>query len=86
MREEALQGEVEGQVRTALAECGERLGEPWGRRDVGDLPHGLGAGETSLGGRVAEGFRADPSALGADPVDAGADEVAEAPVRRCVSP
>lgn len=31
-REETLQGQVEGPVRTAAAECGERLGQPWGRQ------------------------------------------------------
>ncbi|MFF0732281.1 amidohydrolase [Streptomyces chartreusis] len=45
----------------------------------------LAAGETSVAGRIAEGFRADLTALGVDPVDADADEVAEAPVRLTVT-
>ncbi|BBC30266.1 Amidohydrolase [Streptomyces graminofaciens] len=40
----------------------------------------LAAGEATASGRIAEGFRADLTALGVDPVDAGADEVREAPV------
>ncbi|MFF6783200.1 amidohydrolase family protein [Streptomyces sp. NPDC012510] len=40
----------------------------------------LAAGEGHTAGRIAEGFRADLTALGVDPVEAGADEVAEAPV------
>ncbi|MFJ9753080.1 amidohydrolase [Streptomyces chartreusis] len=45
----------------------------------------LAAGDASFAGRIAEGFRADLTALGVDPVDAGADEVAEAPVRLTVT-
>ncbi|WP_406419716.1 amidohydrolase family protein [Streptomyces sp. NBC_01614] len=46
---------------------------------------GLAAGEAAFAGRIAEGFRADLTALGLDPVDAPADEVAEAPVRLTVT-
>ncbi|MEU9556384.1 amidohydrolase [Streptomyces fumanus] len=45
----------------------------------------VAAGETAVAGRVAPGFRADLTALGVDPVDAPADEVAEAPVRLTVT-
>jgi predicted amidohydrolase YtcJ len=45
----------------------------------------LAAGEAAVAGRVAEGFRADLTALGLDPVEAPADEVAEAPVRLTVT-
>jgi predicted amidohydrolase YtcJ len=41
----------------------------------------LAAGEEALAGRVAPGFRADLTALGLDPVEAPADELAGAPVR-----
>ncbi|MET9844050.1 amidohydrolase [Streptomyces ossamyceticus] len=40
----------------------------------------LAAGEEAVAGRIAEGYRADLTALGLDPVGAPADEVAEAPV------
>ncbi|MFI9344533.1 amidohydrolase [Streptomyces sp. NPDC052773] len=40
----------------------------------------LAAGESAVAGRIAEGFRADLTAFGLDPVKAPADEVAEAPV------
>ncbi|MDX3129807.1 amidohydrolase family protein, partial [Streptomyces europaeiscabiei] len=40
----------------------------------------LAAGEGDVVGRVAPGLRADLTALGLDPVEAPADEVAEAPV------
>ncbi|MFE7841726.1 amidohydrolase [Streptomyces sp. NPDC057474] len=40
----------------------------------------LAAGEAGASGRIAEGFRADLTALGVDPVEAPADEVGEAPV------
>ncbi|UUU35962.1 amidohydrolase [Streptomyces sp. CA-210063] len=40
----------------------------------------LAAGEGAVGGRIAVGFRADLTALGLDPVEAPADEVAAAPV------
>ncbi|MEV0599431.1 amidohydrolase [Streptomyces sp. NPDC050315] len=40
----------------------------------------LAVGESSYGGRVAPGFRADLTALGVDPVEAPADEVGQAPV------
>jgi predicted amidohydrolase YtcJ len=40
----------------------------------------LAAGESAVAGRIAEGFRADLTAFGLDPVEAPADEVAEAPV------
>jgi predicted amidohydrolase YtcJ len=39
----------------------------------------LADGRTDVTGRVAVGFRADLTALGVDPVDAPADEVADAP-------
>lgn len=45
----------------------------------------VAAGEQSLAGRIREGFRADLTALGLDPVEAPADEVAEAPVRLTVT-
>jgi predicted amidohydrolase YtcJ len=45
----------------------------------------VAAGETHLAGRIAPGLRADLTALGIDPVDAPADEVAEAPVRLTVT-
>jgi predicted amidohydrolase YtcJ len=45
----------------------------------------LASGEVAVAGRIAEGFRADLTALGLDPVDAPADEVAEAPVRLTVT-
>ncbi|POX46383.1 amidohydrolase, partial [Streptomyces sp. Ru71] len=40
----------------------------------------LAAGEQALAGRIAVGLRADLTALGVDPVEAPADEVADAPV------
>ena len=40
----------------------------------------LAAGEDG-GGRIAPGLRADLTAFGLDPVEAPADEVAQAPVR-----
>lgn len=45
----------------------------------------VAAGEAHIAGRVAPGFRADLTALGVDPVDAPADEIAEAPVRLTVT-
>ncbi|MGP3959717.1 amidohydrolase [Nonomuraea sp. 3N208] len=45
----------------------------------------LAAGEAAVAGRIAEGFRADLTALGLDPVEAPPDEVAEAPVRLTVT-
>ncbi|MEH0628191.1 amidohydrolase [Streptomyces stelliscabiei] len=45
----------------------------------------LAAGEADVSGRIAVGFRADLTALGVDPVEAPADEVAEAPVRLTVT-
>ncbi|MFF5255957.1 amidohydrolase [Streptomyces leeuwenhoekii] len=45
----------------------------------------LAAGEADVAGRIAVGCRADLTALGVDPVDAPADEVAEAPVRLTVT-
>ncbi|MYR55439.1 amidohydrolase family protein, partial [Streptomyces sp. SID625] len=45
----------------------------------------VAAGEQDLAGRIREGFRADLTALGLDPVEAPADEVAEAPVRLTVT-
>ncbi|MFD7546792.1 amidohydrolase [Streptomyces sp. NPDC059816] len=41
----------------------------------------LAAGEADVAGRIAPGYRADLTALGLDPVEAPADEVAEAEVR-----
>ncbi|MFJ5265111.1 amidohydrolase [Streptomyces sp. NPDC088387] len=43
------------------------------------------AGEWATAGRIAPGFRADLTALAVDPVDAPADEVADAPVRVTVT-
>ncbi|MFF4584347.1 amidohydrolase [Streptomyces sp. NPDC001388] len=43
------------------------------------------AGEADRAGRIAVGLRADLTALGLDPVEAPADEVAEAPVRLTVT-
>ncbi|AWT47030.1 MULTISPECIES: amidohydrolase [Streptomyces] len=43
------------------------------------------AGESAGAGRIAPGFRADLTAFGVDPVEAPADEVAEAPVRLTVT-
>ncbi|MEU1272231.1 amidohydrolase [Streptomyces sp. NPDC005799] len=43
------------------------------------------AGEEGVAGRVAVGYRADLTALGVDPVEAPADEVAQAPVRLTVT-
>ncbi|MFF9098099.1 amidohydrolase [Streptomyces sp. NPDC014802] len=40
----------------------------------------LAAGEQAVAGRIAVGLRADLTALGVDPVDAPADEIADAPV------
>ncbi|WP_037854975.1 amidohydrolase [Streptomyces sp. NRRL S-340] len=45
----------------------------------------VAAGESAVAGRIRRGFRADLTALGADPVEAPADEVAEAPVRLTVT-
>jgi predicted amidohydrolase YtcJ len=45
----------------------------------------LAAGEESVAGRIAPGYRADLTALGLDPVAAPADEVAESPVRLTVT-
>ncbi|MEU0743561.1 amidohydrolase [Streptomyces sp. NPDC006134] len=45
----------------------------------------VAAGEADVAGRIAVGYRADLTALGVDPVDAPADEVAEAPVRLTVT-
>ncbi|MFM9591883.1 amidohydrolase [Streptomyces scabiei] len=45
----------------------------------------LAAGEADVTGRIAVGFRADLTALGVDPVQAPADEVAQAPVRLTVT-
>ncbi|MER5294395.1 amidohydrolase [Streptomyces pharetrae] len=45
----------------------------------------LAAGEAAVAGRVAEGFRADLTVFGLDPVEAPADEVAQAPVRLTVT-
>ncbi|WP_455361862.1 amidohydrolase [Streptomyces sp. SYSU K21746] len=41
----------------------------------------VAAGEQEVAGRIAPGYRADLTALGLDPVEAPADELAEAPVR-----
>ncbi|MGW2046913.1 amidohydrolase [Streptomyces sp. NPDC001858] len=43
------------------------------------------AGESEVAGRVAVGLRADLTALGLDPVEAPADELAQAPVRLTVT-
>ncbi|MGW3268532.1 amidohydrolase [Streptomyces sp. NPDC001056] len=43
------------------------------------------AGESTVAGRVAPGFRADLTALGVDPVHAPADELADAPVALTVT-
>lgn len=43
------------------------------------------AGAAGVAGRVAVGYRADLTALGVDPVEAPADEVAQAPVRLTVT-
>ncbi|MFF4172624.1 amidohydrolase [Streptomyces sp. NPDC001744] len=45
----------------------------------------VAAGEEAVAGRVAPGFRADLTAFAVDPVEAPADEVAEAPVRLTVA-
>ncbi|MFJ6581404.1 amidohydrolase [Streptomyces sp. NPDC091368] len=45
----------------------------------------LAAGEEAVAGRIAPGFRADLSAFAVDPVEAPADETAEAPVRLTVA-
>ncbi|MFF0426729.1 amidohydrolase [Streptomyces sp. NPDC004520] len=45
----------------------------------------LAAGEETLTGRIAPGFRADLTAFAVDPVQAPADETAEAPVRLTVA-
>jgi predicted amidohydrolase YtcJ len=41
----------------------------------------LAAGEQGVAGRIAPGFRADLTAFAVDPIDAPADEVAQAPIR-----
>jgi predicted amidohydrolase YtcJ len=41
----------------------------------------LVAGESTVSGRIAPGFRADLTAFGVDPVRAPADELAQAPIR-----
>ncbi|MFD7278697.1 amidohydrolase family protein, partial [Streptomyces sp. NPDC059862] len=43
------------------------------------------AGESATAGRIAPGHRADLTALGIDPAEAPADELAEAPVRLTVT-
>ncbi|MFD7133862.1 amidohydrolase [Streptomyces sp. NPDC059894] len=43
------------------------------------------AGESDVAGRIAPGFRADLTAFALDPVEAPADELAEAPVRLTVT-
>ncbi|MFJ4867607.1 amidohydrolase [Streptomyces sp. NPDC088757] len=43
------------------------------------------AGEEAVAGRIAPGFRADLAAFAVDPVEAPADETAEAPVRLAVA-
>ncbi|WP_418956709.1 amidohydrolase [Streptomyces tritici] len=43
------------------------------------------AGEEAVAGRIAPGFRADLTAFAVDPVEAPADETAEAPVRLTVA-
>lgn len=45
----------------------------------------IAAGEQGVAGRIAPGSRADLTAFGLDPVEAPADEVAQAPVRLTVS-
>ncbi|MFD3699725.1 amidohydrolase [Streptomyces sp. NPDC058646] len=45
----------------------------------------LAAGEERVAGRIAPGYRADLTAFALDPVAAGADELAAAPVRLTVS-
>ncbi|MEU7280582.1 amidohydrolase [Streptomyces sp. NPDC045431] len=45
----------------------------------------VAAGEQSVAGRVAPGLRADLTAFAVDPVEAPADEVAEAPIRLTVA-
>ncbi|MEU6476490.1 amidohydrolase [Streptomyces sp. NPDC047017] len=45
----------------------------------------VAAGEAAVAGRIRQGFRADLTALGLDPVEAPADEVAEAAVRLTVT-
>ncbi|MEV3993261.1 amidohydrolase [Streptomyces sp. NPDC049837] len=45
----------------------------------------VAAGEQAVAGRIAPGLRADLTAFAVDPVDAPADEVADAPVRLTVS-
>ncbi|MGI5454224.1 amidohydrolase [Streptomyces sp. CA-249302] len=43
------------------------------------------AGEAEVAGRIAVGYRADLTALGLDPVESPADELAEAPIRLTVT-
>ncbi|MYS09945.1 amidohydrolase family protein, partial [Streptomyces sp. SID6041] len=43
------------------------------------------AGEERIAGRIAPGYRADLTAFAVDPVDAPADELADAPVRLTVA-
>ncbi|WP_093801151.1 amidohydrolase [Streptomyces sp. Wb2n-11] len=45
----------------------------------------VAAGEQTVSGRIAPGLRADLAAFGLDPVEAPADEVAQAPVRLTVT-
>lgn len=45
----------------------------------------LAAGEEAVAGRIAPGLRADLTAFTVDPVTAGPDELAQAPVRLTVS-
>ncbi|MFJ5874382.1 amidohydrolase [Streptomyces sp. NPDC093088] len=45
----------------------------------------LAAGEEAVAGRIAPGFRADLTAFAVDPVEAPADETADAPVRLAVA-
>ncbi|MFF8376374.1 amidohydrolase [Streptomyces sp. NPDC015661] len=45
----------------------------------------VAAGEETVAGRIAPGFRADLAAFAVDPVEAPADETAEAPVRLTVA-
>jgi hypothetical protein len=40
----------------------------------------LAVGEESIGGRIAEGYRADFTGLAEDPVEVGADELVDLPV------
>lgn len=80
-------------VRGVLATAREPLGAASARDGLtglqaleGCTTHAaVAAGEADRTGRIAPGYRADLTAFGMDPVEAPADEVAQAPVRLTVT-